>query len=46
VLFVGIFIFYNYLASYEEKLLEEKFGEEYIKYKQKTGKWVPGIGRN
>ena len=41
VLFVGTFIFYNYLASYEEKLLEEKFGEEYIKYKQKTGKWVP-----
>ena len=45
-LFVGIFIFYNYLASYEEKLLEEKFGEEYIKYKQRTGKWVPKIGRN
>ncbi|MCJ7646967.1 isoprenylcysteine carboxylmethyltransferase family protein [bacterium] len=45
-LFVGIFIFYNYLASYEEKLLEEKFGEEYIKYKQKTGKWVPRIGGN
>lgn len=46
VLFVGIFIFYNYLASYEEKLLKEKFGEEYKKYEQKTGKWVPGIGRN
>lgn len=45
-LFVGIFIFYNYLASYEEKLLEEKFGEEYIKYKQKTGKWLPRIGGN
>ncbi len=45
-LFVGIFIFYNYLASYEEKLLEEKFGEEYIKYKQRTGKWVPKLGRN
>ena len=45
-LFAGIFIFYNYLATYEEKLLEEKFGEEYIKYKQKTGKWVPRIGRN
>jgi len=45
-LFMGIFIFYNYLASYEEKLLEEKFGEEYIKYKQRTGKWVPRISRN
>jgi protein-S-isoprenylcysteine O-methyltransferase Ste14 len=45
-LFVGIFIFYNYLASYEEKLLEKKFGEEYRKYKEKTGKWMPRIGRN
>lgn len=46
VILVPIFIFYNYLASYEEKLLKEKFGEEYRKYKEKTGKWVPRIGRN
>ena len=45
-LFLGIFIFYNYIASYEEKLLEVKFGEEYKKYKEKTGKWLPRIGRN
>jgi len=44
-LFVGIFVFYNYLASYEERLLEEKFGEEYRKYKRRTGKWIPGIGK-
>lgn len=43
-LFVGICIFYNYIASYEEKLLEAKFGEEYSRYKQRTGKWIPGIG--
>ena len=42
-LLVGIWIFHNYIASYEEKLLEAKFGEEYLKYKQKTGKWVPRI---
>ena len=42
--FIGIFIFYNYISSYEEKLLEIKFGDQYIKYKQKTGKWVPRIG--
>ena len=41
--FVGIFIFYNYISSYEEKLLESEFGDEYIKYKRKTGKWVPRI---
>jgi protein-S-isoprenylcysteine O-methyltransferase Ste14 len=40
---IGIFIFYNYISSYEEKLLEIKFGEEYLRYKQKTGKWVPRI---
>ena len=41
VLWVAICIFYNYLASYEEKLLEAKFGESYIIYKEKTGKWMP-----
>jgi len=37
-------IFYNYIAGYEEKLLEKKFGEGYIRYKKRTGKWVPKIG--
>ncbi len=39
-----IFIFYNFIASYEEKLLEDRFHEEYRNYKIKTGKWVPRIG--
>jgi protein-S-isoprenylcysteine O-methyltransferase Ste14 len=43
-LFIGIFIFYNYIAGYEERLLEAKFGEEYRKYKKKTGRWIPKIG--
>jgi protein-S-isoprenylcysteine O-methyltransferase Ste14 len=37
----AIFIFYDYIAAYEERLLEEKFGEKYRSYKQKTGKWLP-----
>jgi protein-S-isoprenylcysteine O-methyltransferase Ste14 len=41
VLWVAIFIFYNYLASHEEKLLEAKFGESYRSYQEKTGKWLP-----
>ena len=45
MLLLPIFVFYNYIASYEEKLLENDFGEEYTKYKQRTGKWVPRIGR-
>jgi len=44
-LLVLIGIFYNYLASYEERLLEMKFGEEYRQYKNETGKWLPGISR-
>jgi protein-S-isoprenylcysteine O-methyltransferase Ste14 len=37
----GIFAFHNTIASYEERLLEAKFGEEYRTYKEKTGKWFP-----
>ena len=43
--FVGIFAFHNYIAGYEEKLLEAKFGENYREYKRRTGKWLPKIGR-
>ncbi|MCK4786943.1 MAG: isoprenylcysteine carboxylmethyltransferase family protein [Desulfobacteraceae bacterium] len=44
VLVVVIFVFYNYIASYEEKFLEASFGEEYRKYRERTGKWLPRIG--
>ena len=44
VLLAVICIFYNYLASYEEKLLESKFGENYRTYKRNTGKWLPRLG--
>ena len=38
-----IVVFYNFIASYEEKLLEDRFHEEYLHYKKGTGKWVPLI---
>ena len=41
---VIIFLFYNYIASYEERFLEVKFSAEYTNYKNRTGKWVPRIG--
>ncbi len=44
-LLVVILVFYNYLADYEEKLLEVKYGEAYTRYKEKTGKWVPKLSR-
>jgi len=44
LLVVLIFIFYNHIASYEDKLMEDRFHEEYRNYKKKTGKWMPMIG--
>jgi protein-S-isoprenylcysteine O-methyltransferase Ste14 len=45
VVFVGIMVFYDYIAGYEERLLEIKFGEEYRQYKNATGKWIPATGK-
>jgi protein-S-isoprenylcysteine O-methyltransferase Ste14 len=44
VLLVGIFVFHDYIAGYEERLLEIKFGDEYRVYRRRTGKWFPRIG--
>jgi len=43
-LLAGIFIFYNFIATYEEEVLQKKFGEDYKQYKRRTGKWFPRIG--
>jgi protein-S-isoprenylcysteine O-methyltransferase Ste14 len=44
-LLIPIFVFYNYIANYEEKLLETRFGDAYLEYKGRTGKWLPRVGR-
>ena len=44
-LLVVIVVFYNYIAGYEEKLLEAKFGEAYVAYQKITGKWIPHFGK-
>ncbi len=38
-----IAIFYDYIATCEEKLLEIRLAEAYKAYKRRTGKWVPRI---
>jgi len=43
IMFVVIFIFYNYIASYEEKILENKFGKAYKEYMTRTGSWIPRL---
>jgi protein-S-isoprenylcysteine O-methyltransferase Ste14 len=40
-IFIIIFLFYNHIATYEEILLEQKFGKFYTGYKNRTGKWFP-----
>ncbi len=40
-LWVGIFIFYDYIAGYEEKIMESRFQDAYRDYKGRTGKWLP-----
>jgi protein-S-isoprenylcysteine O-methyltransferase Ste14 len=42
---VVIFVFYDYIARYEEKLLELRYGDEYLRYKRRTGKWIPKLRR-
>ena len=44
-LLMVISLFYNYIAGYEEKLLEVKFGQEYIAYQKITGKWMPRFNK-
>lgn len=43
LLFTGIFFFYNFIARYEEKFLEQKYGQDYSDYKKNTPKWIPRL---
>ncbi len=36
-----IFLFYNYIAAFEQKLHEKKLGKDYIEYKNKVPRWFP-----
>ncbi|MDH4272328.1 MAG: isoprenylcysteine carboxylmethyltransferase family protein [Candidatus Aminicenantes bacterium] len=38
-----IFIFYNIIAGYEERLLLEKYGDEYLEYQRKVPRWFPRL---
>ena len=45
VVWVIIIIFYNYIASYEEKLLIKHFGDEYEVYKKNVPRWIPRFNK-
>jgi len=40
-LWIIIIIIYDRLATFEEKQLEELFGQKYLDYKDKVSKWIP-----
>ena len=39
----AIFFFYNFIAAYEEKSLEQEYGLEYREYRRKVSKWLPCV---
>ncbi|HUU38843.1 MAG TPA: isoprenylcysteine carboxylmethyltransferase family protein [Candidatus Desulfaltia sp.] len=39
----AIAVFYNLIAAYEERLLLEKYGDEYREYQQKVPRWSPRL---
>lgn len=42
-LLAAIFIFYDIIASYEERFLLRRYGDEYRAYRQRVPKWVPRL---
>jgi protein-S-isoprenylcysteine O-methyltransferase Ste14 len=43
VIWIGFFIFYDRMATYEEKSLTEILGEQYAAYQKRVSKWVPSL---
>jgi protein-S-isoprenylcysteine O-methyltransferase Ste14 len=43
VIWIAFFIFYDRMATYEEKSLIEILGEQYIAYQKRVRKWIPGL---
>ncbi len=40
-LFIIIFLVYNMIVNFEESILENMFGEQYLDYKSKVSKFIP-----
>ena len=41
ITFIATFIFYNFIARHEEKLLLNQFGDDYANYMKKVRRWIP-----
>jgi protein-S-isoprenylcysteine O-methyltransferase Ste14 len=42
-IWIAFFVFYDRMATYEEKSLVEILGEPYIAYQKRVAKWLPGV---
>jgi protein-S-isoprenylcysteine O-methyltransferase Ste14 len=40
-LFFIIFLVYNWMVNFEEKILENMFGKQYLEYRNKVSKFIP-----
>ncbi|MBN2532342.1 MAG: isoprenylcysteine carboxylmethyltransferase family protein [Spirochaetales bacterium] len=45
IAWIPIFIFYNHIASVEEQKCIEKYGNNYVQYMKRVGKWIPKIAK-
>jgi len=43
IIWVGFFIFYDKMATYEENYLIRMLGKEYTNYQKQVPKWFPRI---
>lgn len=43
VVWIGILFFYQFISRYEEKLLLNKFGDEYEQYMRDVPRWLPRL---
>ena len=46
LVWLGIIAFYHFISRYEEKLLLDKFGAEYEKYRSEVPMWIPRLRIN
>jgi protein-S-isoprenylcysteine O-methyltransferase Ste14 len=40
---IAFFVFYDRMATYEEKSLLEILGQEYVSYQKRVSKWLPRV---
>jgi len=46
IVWISFFIFFDKMASYEEKDLTRILGEQYLEYQRRVSKWIPYSKRN